>query len=360
MILTFKYRIKDATTAKHLNRHAWASNQVWNYCCQIQREAENRWKAGLTGQKVRWPSFFDLDRLTASVAAELGLHSDTVKAICRQFTFSRDAKRKCPRFRASSGSKRALGWIPFISRAVKVEDDKVRYLKRHFRFWKSRELGGKIKTGCFTQDARGRWYVAFQCEVEDVRETGTGKVGIDLGLKTVATLSNGETIPALKHYRKYQEKLAIAQRARNKKRVKAIHAKISNSRRHHLHEQTTKIARENSHICVGNVSPSKLAKTKMAKSVLDASWAILKSQLCYKASRHRAVYIEVDERWTSQTCSSCGTNPDSSPKGMGALGIRQWTCSDCGASHDRDVNAATNILIAGLERKAPVEGIPAL
>ena len=351
-MLTYKYRVKDATTGKHLKRYAWGCNQVWNFCVATQREAERRWKAGLS---TRWPSAFDLIKLCTGSAAELGLHSDTVQTICRQFAASRTLHKRCPGFRASSGPKRALGWVPFIPRAIKVDGAGVVYLKRAFHFWKSRDLGGELKAGCFVQDARGRWYVTFQCEVADELPTGTGEIGIDLGLKRIATCSDGTDIPALKHYRRYEGALAKAQRARNKTRVAAIHAKIANARRHHLHEQSTRIARENALIVVGNVSPAKLAKTKMAKSILDAGWSMLRNQLRYKASRHGARYVEADERWTSQLCSDCGAV--GGPKGIAQLGMRHWICFDCGSCHDRDVNAARNILAAGLERQAPAEEI---
>ncbi len=357
MILTYKYRIKDGTVGKHLDRHSRACNFVWNYCCQIQREAQSRWKAG---RAAKWPTAFDLIKLCTGAAADLSLHSDTVQTICRQFAASRDAKHKCPRFRASGGPKKSLGWIPFIPRAVKVDGAHVVYLKRKFYFWKSRELGGDFKAGCFTQDARGRWYVAFQCEAADELSTGNGEIGIDLGLKALATCSDGIKVPALQHYRQYQAALAVAQRAGNKRRVRAIHAKIANARRHHLHEQSTRIARDNALIVVGNVNSIKLAKTRLAKSVLDASWSTFRNMLAYKADRHNARYVEADERWTSQTCSCCGSIPDSSPKGMGALGVRHWECSDCGATHDRDVNAALNILRVGRERPPPTVEIPAL
>ena len=357
MMLTFKYRVKDSGTGKQLARHAWACNQVWNYCCQIQREAEQRWKAG---RVAKWPTGFDLIKLCTGAAKDLGLHSDTVSAVCRQFAVSRDAAKGHPRFRASGGPKRALGWVPFIPRAVQIAGARLTYLKRAFHFWRSRDLGGPVKAGCFTQDARGRWYVAFQCEVEANLPTGNGEIGIDLGLKTLAACTDGTSVPALQHYRQYEAQLATAQRANNSARVKAIHAKIANARRHHLHEQSTRIVRENELIVVGNVKAAQLAKTRMAKSVLDASWTTFRSQLRYKASRHGARYVEADERWTSQTCSCCGSNPVSSPKGMGALGVRHWTCSDCGASHDRDVNAAWNILRVGRERSPPAAEIPVL
>ncbi len=85
MMLTYKFRIKDATVRKHLQRHSRACNHVWNYCNQIQREAEARWKAG---RVARWPSAFDLIKLCTGSAAELGLHSDTVQTICREYVVS--------------------------------------------------------------------------------------------------------------------------------------------------------------------------------------------------------------------------------------------------------------------------------
>lgn len=356
MFLTFKYRIKDASKAKLLNDMAWGANQVWNFCVATQREAERR---SCGDRTVRWPSAFDLINLIPGAASTLCIHSDTAAAICRQFVVSRDTHKRCPRFRASGGPKRALGFVPFVPRAVKCEGDGITYLRKKFRFWKSREMHGSFRSGAFVQDARGRWYVTLQCEVTDQLPAGIGSVGIDLGLKELATCSDGVKVPALHHYRKYEAALATAQRAGNKKRVRALHAKISNARRHHLHEQSTKIARKNSTIVVGNVNASALAKTRMAKSVLDASWTTFRSQLRYKASRHGAVYIEADERFTSQVCSCCGGIPGSSPKGMGGLEIRHWECSYCGALHDRDVNAAVNILRVGLERQPLAGGIPA-
>ena len=300
----------------------------------------------------------DVSKLCTGASRELLLHSDTVSATCRQFVKSRDLHRKCPRFRVSFGPKRSLGWLPFIPRAVKIEGGSVVYLKRRYCFWKTRDLSGAFKSGSFCQDARGRWYVTFQCETANDLPAGTGEIGIDLGLKTLAVCSDGYEIPALKHYRRYERSLAMAQRANNKRRVKAIHAKIANSRKHHLHEQSSKLVRENKLIVVGNVNSSSLAKTWMAKSVLDAGWAMFRNQLVYKmARRPQAICIIADERWTSHTCSSCGAR--SGPKGIAGLGIRSWTCS-CGAIHDRDRNAAMNILRFGQERLAPAEEIPVL
>ncbi len=354
MIITFKYRVKDATTRKHLDRYAIAANQVWNFCVATQREAQSRWKAG---RKVCWPTHFNLTKLTTGCSAELGIHSDTINGICAQFVVSRDTNGKCPKFRASFGPKRAKGFVPFVPRAVKLNGAHLTYLKRKFYFWKSREIDGVFKCGAFVQDARGRWYVTFRCDVAENLSTGKGSIGIDLGLKALATCSNGEVVPALHHYRRYESALKIAQRAGNKNRVRAIHAKIANMRHHQHHVWSSRIARDNEIIAVGNLSSIKLAKTRMAKSVMDAGWSQLRSMLAYKARRHRAYFVEVDERWTTQTCSECGALPPERPKGIAGLGIRHWDCSACGASHDRDVNAARNILRVGAERRPPVVGI---
>ena len=105
-------------------------------------------------------------------------------------------------------------------------------------------------------------------------------------------------------------------------------------------------------IVVGNVSSSALAKTTMAKSVLDAGWFMLKTQLKYKAIARSVVFEEVDEAYTTQAWSCCGSLSASSPKGRAGLGIREWMCAECGTLHDRDVNAARNILAAGHSRLA--------
>lgn len=341
-IITFKYRVKDASSRRHLARHAIACNQVWNFCVATQREAQRRRRGGMN---VHWPSAFDLITLCVGVSAQLDIHSDTVSAICRQFVASRTAARRCPRFRSSRGAKRALGWVPFVSRAVQINGAALQYRKRKFQFWKSRDTGGAIRDGAFSQDARGRWYVSFRCEVADDLPIGSGEIGIDLGLKTLATCSTGAEIPALQHYRQHERRLAIAQRSGNRKRTRAIHAKIANARKHHLHVASTKLARENSLIVVGNVSAAKLARTRMAKSVLDASWTALRQMLRYKLAMRQAVYVEADERWTSQTCSECGSL--GGPKGLKGLAVRHWDCIECGAHHDRDVNSARLILKSG-------------
>jgi IS605 OrfB family transposase len=348
MILTYKYRIKDKSARKALRAYAWGCNQIWNYAVALQRDCEARYRAG--APKRRWASHFDLTMLTTGVSTELGIRSDTIGEVCRTFAVARDAARRAPRFRASGGRRRALGWVPFKGRFQPMKDGALVYLGKPIRVFgtKSRPLPPKFKSGAFVEDAQGRWWLTLQCEVQQAESASTAAVGIDLGLKTVAHLSDGSTVEALRSYREYEHRLGVAQRAGNKRRTRAIHARIANIRKDHIHKATTRIAKSYEFIAVGNVDAGQLAKTRMAKSVLDAGWSMFRSQLRYKASRHGARFVEVDERFTSQVCSACGTIPASSPKGMGALGMRSWVCSDCGAEHDRDRNAALNILRIGL------------
>jgi putative transposase len=337
--ITYKFRVKDAG-AKYLTHHANACNFVWNYCCNAQKHAF-KWNK-------KWPSTFDLIKFTTGCATELGLHSDTVSAICRQFISSRDKIRKCPRYRG----KKSLGWLPFIFRSIKISGDTVIYKKRLFRFWKSRDRKGTHKCGSFAQDARGRWYINFICEVPCIDAGITGEVGIDLGLKAFATLSNGTVIENPRIFRKYEDDLAIAQRAGNKKRTAAIHAKIANARKDFLHKQSTQIVQTSGRIIVGNINSGKLARTRMAKSVLDAGWSSFRQHLSYKAMMHGSKYVEVDERYSTQVCSEC--NSIAGPKGVSQLGIRNWECGFCKTVHDRDVNASKNILSFAGEHPRPL------
>ena len=240
--------------------------------------------------------------------------------------------------------------MPLKGRALHREGDAFRFAGHTFRVFYSRPLPqGKIKDGtCFSKDSRGNWYLNIVIEVADppVRELNHG-VGIDLGLKEFAVLSNDCRVPAPGFYRKVEAALAVAQRAHKRRRVQVIQAYTARCRRDFLHKRSAEIARAFDHIAVGNVNASGLAQTSLAKSVLDAGWSSFRRMLAYKAVRHGARYVEVDERFTTQTCSNCSALPDSRPRGIAGLGIREWTCSDCGVVHDRHLNAALNILRRG-------------
>jgi putative transposase len=351
VILVYRYRVKSLTGL--LNAQARACCYVWNFCNNTQKHALSWWK--------KWPTGFDLNKLTTGSSKELGIHSGTVNAVCEQYTKSRSQKnRPYLRYRG----KKSLGWVPLKGRDLKREGEAFRFAGNTFRVFNSRALpDGKIKDGTnFSCDARGNWFLNIVIDVAQAapRPLKNG-IGIDLGLKEFAAFSSGEKIGNPRHLRQLAGKLAVAQRAGKKRQATNIHARITNARRDFHHKLSTRIVREFDYIAVGNVNAAGLAKTNMAKSVLDAGWSSFRSMLAYKAIKHGAWYEEVSERFTSQVCSSCGALPDSRPKGIADLGIRIWACDDCGVVHDRDVNAASNILSRFRHGHVPpVVGIPVL
>src|SRR5699024_3561313 len=162
-----------------------------------------------------------------------------------------------------------------------------------------------------------------------------GSVGIDLGLKESATTSNGDKL-TIKQTQKWANKLAVAQRAKNKKRVKAIHAKIKNTRLDLIHKFTTKLVKDNALIVVRDVKSRSCTNlmSKLGKSTYDAGWVELNRQLecnCKSAGCHLEI---VNESYPTQTCSCCHKMSDSSPRGRAGLRIRGWACAECGTWHD--------------------------
>lgn len=346
-VITFQYRVKDSTSRSHLLRMAWAVNRVWNYCNEVSILAWRRDR--------RWLSYHDLRVLTKGTSPDLGLSSQTIQSVCMEYAIRRRQFRK--RRLSWRSRKRSLGWIPFPNQAIHLRGDEVRFGGRMFRLWLSRPVEGTIKAGSFTQDARGRWYINLQCEVADRTDPlGEAEIGIDLGLSQQIACSDGVVYSRANLTRQYEDTLALAQRAGKKKRVKALHAKIGNARKDWTHKVTTAIARRARFIAVGDVSSMKLAKTPFAKSTYDAGWGMCRHQLHYKAIRLAGICVPVSETFSTVTCSVCLQR--TGPSGLGHLLVREWSCTACGVVHNRDVNAAQNILRAG--RCTPIKGIPRL
>jgi len=360
ILKTLKVRVKD-NRKNILNRMAFDVNQAWN--AVNADTAENCWipipEVGYVFNNI---SAFDLQKQYKGIRQARGMiiGAGSVQEIIAIHAKARKQFKKSKlKWRTSGGSRKSLGFVPFKSGAVKWKNGQVRFCGYYFKVWDSYGLSQyEFRSGSFSQDARGRWYLSIVVKVQNQPSTGKGQIGIDLGLKTTAVCSDGTILERKAYYRGMEKKLAIAQRAKKKKLVKTIHAKIKNSRSDTNHKFTTKLVNENALIVVGNVSSSGLAKTKMAKSVLDAGWYQLKQQLDYKSKRMQVAYTEVNEAYTSQACSACGCISDSSPKGLKGLEIREWTCAECGTALDRDINAAMNILALGHESLAV--GIPRL
>ena len=334
MYITLKFRIKGRT--RWLDNLVEEVNFVWNYC--------NNLSFYMIKNHRRWLSWFDFCKYLKGSTSDGGLniHSHSVQQIAKEYFEKRKNLRRVKlRYRGI----KSLGWLPFTNQSLTLRNNTFFYTKHAINVFGKIPLNMVIKCGSFNQDSKGNWYLNLVVEDQPKECTSTQEVGIDLGLKDLATLSTGEKIENPQFYRKTEEKLAKAQRARKKKLVRNLHNKIKNQRKDFLHKASTKIAKENKLIVVGNVNSSKLAKTTMAKSVNDVGWYAFKQMLKYKSIRHSATYLEVDESWTTQTCNVCKNR--TGPKGLEGLGIREWVCCDCGSVHDRDTNSAINILRLG-------------
>ncbi|MBN6054398.1 transposase [Nonomuraea sp. RK-328] len=209
-----------------------------------------------------------------------------------------------------------------------------------------------------SKDVAGRWFVSILVEEKIAPLPPVERsVGVDAGITALVTLSTGEKIVNPRHERAGRRRLARAQRALARKqrgsnnrgkarlRVAKVYARIVDRRRDLLHKVTTRLVRENQVIAVEDLSVRNMVKNRsLARAISDAAWRDLRSMLEYKAAWYGRTLVAVD-RWfpSSKLCSACGTMRHEMP-----LNVREWICAACGEVHDRDVNAARNVLAAGL------------
>ena len=221
----------------------------------------------------------------------------------------------------------------------------------------SRAFTGTPTTVTISKDTAGRYFVSFLVEEElEALPVVSATIGVDVGLKDVAVFSTGEKIANPRHLRRSEHRLAHAQRNlarkqkgsknREKARLKVAreHARIADQRRDGLHKLTTRLIRENQTVCVESLAVKNLVRNHtFAKAISDVGWGELVRQLEYKAAWYGRTLVKID-RWypSSKRCHGCGHMLDSLP-----LDVRQWTCPECGVRHDRDINAAKNILAVG-------------
>jgi putative transposase len=206
------------------------------------------------------------------------------------------------------------------------------------------------------RDAGGRYFASFVVQAaHDPLPEVPAETGIDLGLAHFAVLSDGRKIASPKFLRRAERKLRKAQKAlsrtaagsrgrdKARARVARVHAKVADCRRDWLHKESTRIIRESQAVYVEDLCVAGLARTRLAKSVHDAGWSAFTAMLEYKARRGGREFRKTGRfEPTSQVCSACGARDGPKP-----LSVRAWTCAACGTVHDRDVNAARNVLALG-------------
>ncbi|MET7508255.1 RNA-guided endonuclease TnpB family protein [Streptomyces albidoflavus] len=269
-------------------------------------------------------------------------------------------RSKYPRFKSRKKSRKSA---EYTTSAFRFREGKLTLAKMAEPLdivW-SRPLpeGASPSTVTVSQDAAGRWYVSLLVEdptLQPLPAAGAA-IGVDVGLDHLLTLSTGEKVANPRYDRRDRARLARAQRQlarkargdganrrKARRKVAKVYARITDRRRDHLHKLTTRLVRENQTIVIEDLTVRNMVKnSKLARAISDAAWADFRSMLEYKAHWYGREVIAVD-RWfpSSKLCSACGTL-----RGKLPLNVRTWTC-DCGTTHDRDVNAANNLLAAGL------------
>ncbi|MFJ9250672.1 RNA-guided endonuclease InsQ/TnpB family protein [Streptomyces sp. NPDC101776] len=358
----FKYRFcpTDAQAAE-LSRTFGCVRKVYNMALDARTQAWTRQERVNYNQTsallTAWKKTEELAYLNEVSSVPL---QQALRHLQVAFTHFFGKRAKYPRFKSRKKSRRSAEYTTSGFRFREGGLTLARMAGPLDIVW-SRPLpeGVTPSTVTVSQDAAGRWFVSMLCDdaVTPAPAT-TNAVGIDLGITSLATLSTGEKITNPKHERTDRARLARAQRELSRKargdganragarrRVARVHARIADRRRDFLHKLTTRLVRENQTVVIEDLTVRTMVKNhKLARAISDAAWSDLRTMLEYKTAWYERELVVVD-RWfpSSKLCSACGTI-----RGKLPLNVREWTCAPCGAVHDRDVNAAKNLLAAGL------------
>ena len=359
---TYKFRLyPNKAQTELLAKHFCCARFVYNYFLN-QRQAQYK----LTGKSGNF--YAECKTLTELKKQEETAWLKEVSAQSLQFalrcldtayTNFFKKRAKFPKFK----SKRAKNSFT-ASQFASIEGDKLFIIKfkEGIKCRVHREVKGKIGKVTITKTPSGKYFASVSTEEEYVTplEKTNKSAGLDMGLKDFLTTSEGERFNNNHYTKKYERRLATAQKhlSRKKKgsrgyesqrlKVARLHEKISNSRADYLHKCSISLIRRYDIICVEDLNVKGLMRNHhLAKSISDASWGTFVSMLSYKAEWNDKKVVKIDRFYpSSQICNVCGSVNKVTKK----LSVREWECPSCHTHHDRDVNAAINILRVGLKQ----------
>ncbi|MFE5604908.1 RNA-guided endonuclease InsQ/TnpB family protein [Streptomyces coelicoflavus] len=367
----FKYRFHPTDAqAVELSRTFGCVRKVYNLALAARTEAWARQERvnynATSAMLTAWKRTEDLAYLNEVSSVPL---QQCLRHLQAAFTHFFGKRAGYPKFKSRKKSRRSA---EYTTSGFRFDDGRLTLAKMTEPLdivW-SRPLpeDAKPSTVTVSQDAAGRWFVSMLVEDPSVRPlpaTDTA-IGVDVGLDHLLTLSTGEKIANPRHERRDRARLALAQRRLAKKargdganrrkarrKVAKVYARIADRRRDGLRKLTTRLVRENQTIVIEDLTVRNMVRNRsLARAISDASWREFRSMLEYKSAWYGRDVVAVDRFFpSSRLCSVCGTLQDKMP-----LSVRTWTC-DCGATHDRDVNAAKNLLAVGLTVSACGAGV---
>ncbi|WP_406428611.1 RNA-guided endonuclease InsQ/TnpB family protein [Streptomyces sp. NBC_00147] len=356
----FKYRFypTDAQAAE-LSRTFGCVRKVYNLALAARTEAWARQERvnynHSSAMLTAWKQTEELAYLNEVSSVPL---QQALRHLQVAFTNFFGKRARYPRFKSRKKSRKSA---EYTTSAFRFRDSRLTLAKMRepleIRWSRPLPEGMSPSTVTVSQDAAGRWFVSLLCDDPGIKHLPTtdAAIGIDAGLDHLLTFSTGEKIANLRHERRDRVALAKAQRrlakkakdsvnrAKARRKVAKVHARIADRRRDALHKITTRLVRDNQTLVIEDLTVRNMVKNrKLARAISDAAWSQFRSMLEYKAAWYGREVIAID-RWfpSSKLCSSCGALADEMP-----LSVRTWTC-ECGTTHDRDVNAAKNLLAAG-------------
>ncbi|NYZ78702.1 IS200/IS605 family element transposase accessory protein TnpB [Candidatus Micrarchaeota archaeon] len=344
----YKFRIYPSKKQEEkMQRHLWVSKELWNEMLAFTKEIYNNYQRFPTKRTLR--EMVKQSGLFSQVNQELV--DRLIDALHRKIEMKkRGEKGGFPRFKSIDRMK-SLNYPQYecgfwLDKKLRVTPFGEIAIKKH------REMKGRIKTLTLKKEASGKWFAVFCVDTpkEIPKENRGVTVGIDLGLKTFATLSNGKTIKNPRHLKQYANRLGFIQRkfsrknkgSSNRKRAKIIiaklHEKIADTRKDFLHKISIELVNEYSLIALEKLASQDMAEENYGKQINDAGWNMFANMLAYKAEGAGCRVVFVNPKYTTQECSSCHQIVQKD------LIERMHNCPFCGLIVNRDINAARNIL----------------